>query len=113
MVRLQALSYCDGFNAMLSDGQARGEYVGGYQDRVGEENHSFHLGDADSDEERGVTHLRPKAMVMFLFSRLSATSCLLLFPLFLNNLRLLFNKVCVLFFVLLLFLSIFPLDDVG
>lgn len=52
-MRVQALSYCYRLNAVLGDEQAWGEYFGGLSVRGGEDAHSLHLGDDNSDEQRG------------------------------------------------------------
>lgn len=40
-------------NVMLADAQLRGEYLGSYPVRIGNEGHSVYLEEDDSDEERG------------------------------------------------------------
>lgn len=53
LLHTQAASYRDRLNHVLADAQLRCEHLGGYQVRVGECGHSFRLGDADRDEDRG------------------------------------------------------------
>lgn len=52
LVRRQVSSYRNQHIALLGDTQLRGEYFGWYRTRVGEDGHSFHVGDVDSDEGR-------------------------------------------------------------
>lgn len=63
-MRAQAISYHDQLKAVPGDAQARGEYVSGFSVRVREDKHSLHLGDDDSDEERGVRPLRRSAVTL-------------------------------------------------
>lgn len=52
-MRAHASSHRDQLNAVLGYAQTRGEYIGGFCVHVGDDGHSLHLGDQDSDEERG------------------------------------------------------------
>lgn len=66
----QAGSYRDRQNALLTNAKLRGEYLGGYRVRVGDDGRCLSLGDADSDEKRGVALLLLKMIVTsLLFSR--------------------------------------------
>lgn len=51
-MRVQPGDYPDRPNAMLTKARLRGEYLGGYRVRAGDDRHSLHLKDADSVEER-------------------------------------------------------------
>lgn len=52
-LRKQASSYLDRLTTVLDDAQARVEFLGGFRVQVGEDGHSLHIGNEDSDEERG------------------------------------------------------------
>lgn len=47
-------------NAVLVDGQACGEYLGGFRVSVRRDGHSLHLGDENSDEEPWGRSLSPE-----------------------------------------------------
>lgn len=65
----QASSYQDHANAVLGGAQSRGEYLGSHYIPVGEEGYTVHVGEANSDEERGGSKLL-SVMMMRLFSYL-------------------------------------------
>lgn len=48
-----ASSYCNYLTAVLGDLLARWEHLGDFRVHVGDDRHSLHLLDKDSDEERG------------------------------------------------------------
>lgn len=48
----QASRYWDRVSVVLGDAQSRGEYLGIYRIRMGEDSHDLHVGEADSDEEQ-------------------------------------------------------------
>lgn len=52
-MRAQASRHLDGLNVLLGDKQACGEYLGGLCVHLGDNGHLLHLGDEDSDKERG------------------------------------------------------------
>lgn len=50
-MRTHSRSYINWRNAVLADAQTRGQYVGGFQIRVGEDGCSLQVNEATSDEE--------------------------------------------------------------
>lgn len=52
LARALSASFRHRFNAVLADARQRDEYPGGFHVRVSENDHSLHVGDADSDEKR-------------------------------------------------------------
>lgn len=57
LVGAQASSYLDQLNTLLGDAQASREYLGGFHVHLGEDGHSLHVCDENSDGERGAcTH---------------------------------------------------------
>lgn len=52
-MREQSTSYRDRLNAVLDDGQMKGEYLGGFRVRASENGQSLRIGNDDSGEERG------------------------------------------------------------
>lgn len=61
LMREQASSYRDRLSAVFGDVQAGGEYLGGFLVRFVDDGHSSHLGEGDSNDERGGRTPPPEA----------------------------------------------------
>lgn len=59
LLRAPAKSYLDRKNAVLGDAQSRGAYLARYRIHVGNDGHSRHVNEDDSNKARGSTIPRP------------------------------------------------------